>query len=199
MKGEKVISDDGGKRGARADARRNHEQLLKTASTLFREKGVMVPMKDIAREAGIGVGTLYRHFPHRADLIAAVFRNEVDECAMAAERLCQELSSCEALERWIALYVQLIVTKRGLASVLHSGESAYADLPAYFETRLVSSLEKLLPHVTGNIRDNTLATDILRGIALLCAPAAKGDLLQTQRLVKLFLKGIRAGNDIHGD
>lgn len=196
---KKVISDDGGKRGARADARRNHEQLLKTASTLFREKGVMVPMKDIAREAGIGVGTLYRHFPHRADLIAAVFRNEVDECAMAAERLCQELSSCEALERWIALYVQLIFTKRGLASVLHSGESAYADLPAYFETRLVSSLEKLLPHVTGNIRDNTLATDILRGIALLCAPAAKGDLLQTQRLVKLFLKGIRAGDDIHGD
>lgn len=196
---KKVISDDGGKRGARADARRNHEQLLKTASTLFREKGVMVPMKDIAREAGIGVGTLYRHFPHRADLIATVFRNEVDECAMAAERLCQELSSCEALERWIALYVQLIVTKRGLASVLHSGESAYADLPAYFETRLVSSLEKLLPHVTGNIRDNTLATDILRGIALLCAPAAKGDLLQTQRLVKLFLKGIRAGDDIHGD
>lgn len=194
-----MISDDGGKRGARADARRNHEQLLKTASTLFREKGVMVPMKDIAREAGIRVGTLYRHFPHRADLIAAVFRNEVDECAMAAERLCQEFSSCEALERWIALYVQLIVTKRGLASVLHSGESAYADLPAYFETRLVSSLEKLLPHVTGNIRDNTLATDILRGIALLCAPAAKGDLLQTQRLVKLFLKGIRAGNDIHGD
>ncbi|GKL70936.1 TPA: TetR/AcrR family transcriptional regulator [Klebsiella variicola] len=196
---KKVISDDGGKRGARADTRRNHEQLLKTASTLFREKGVMVPMKDIAREAGIGVGTLYRHFPHRADLIAAVFRNEVDECAMAAERLCQEFSSCEALERWIALYVQLIVTKRGLASVLHSGESAYADLPAYFETRLVSSLEKLLPHVTGNIRDNTLATDILRGIALLCAPAAKGDLLQTQRLVKLFLKGIRAGDDIHGD
>ena len=196
---KKVISDDGGKRGARADTRRNHEQLLKTASTLFREKGVMVPMKDIAREAGIGVGTLYRHFPHRADLIAAVFRNEVDECAMAAERLCQEFSSCEALERWIALYVQLIVTKRGLASVLHSGESAYADLLAYFETRLVSSLEKLLPHVTGNIRDNTLATDILRGIALLCAPAAKGDLLQTQRLVKLFLKGIRAGNDIHGD
>lgn len=196
---KKVISDDGGKRGARADARRNHEQLLKTASTLFREKGVMVPMKDIAREAGIGVGTLYRHFPHRADLIAAVFRNEVDEWAMAAERLCQELSSCEVLERWIALYVQLIVTKRGLASVLHSDESAYADLPAYFETRLVSSLEKLLPHVTGNIRDNTLATDILRGIALLCAPAAKGDLLQTQRLVKLFLKGIRAGDDIHGD
>ena len=196
---KKVISDDGGKRGARADARRNHEQLLKTASTLFREKGVMVPMKDIAREAGIGVGTLYRHFPHRADLIAAVFRNEVDECAMAAERLCQEFSSCEALERWIALYVQLIVTKRGLASVLHSGESAYAELPAYFETRLVSSLEKLLPHVTGNIRDNTLATDTLRGIALLCAPAAKGDLLQTQRLVKLFLKGIRAGDDIHGD
>ncbi|AXO70028.1 TetR/AcrR family transcriptional regulator [Klebsiella variicola] len=196
---KKVISDDGGKRGARADTRRNHEQLLKTASTLFREKGVMVPMKDIAREAGIGVGTLYRHFPHRADLIAAVFRNEVDECAMAAERLCQEFSSCEALDRWIALYVQLIVTKRGLASVLHSGESAYADLPAYFETRLVSSLEKLLPHVTGNIRDNTLATDILRGIALLCAPAAKGDLLQTQRLVKLFLKGIRAGDDIHGD
>ncbi|MCS5957860.1 hypothetical protein LNO18_12075 [Klebsiella variicola subsp. variicola] len=114
-------------------------------------------------------------------------------------RLCQEFSSCEALERWIALYVQLIVTKRGLASVLHSGESAYADLPAYFETRLVSSLEKLLPHVTGNIRDNTLATDTLRGIALLCAPAAKGDLLQTQRLVKLFLKGIRAGDDIHGD
>ena len=82
--GEKGMAEAGGKRGARSDARRNHEQLLKTTSALFREKGVMVPMKDIAREAGIGVGTLYRHFPHRADLIAAVFRNEVDECATAA-------------------------------------------------------------------------------------------------------------------
>lgn len=197
--GEKGMADAGGKRGARADARRNHEQLLKTTSALFREKGVMVPMKDIAREAGIGVGTLYRHFPHRADLIAAVFRNEVDECATAAERLCQAFSPSEALEQWIALYVQLIVTKRGLASVLHSGESAYADLPTYFETHLVRSLEKLLQRATGDIPDNVLATDVLRGIALLCAPAAAGDLAQTQRLVNLFLRGLRYNEANPGD
>lgn len=186
---------DGKKREVRADARRNHEQLLKTATAIFREHGVMVPMKDIARYAGIGVGTLYRHFPHRSDLIAAVFRNEVDECAEAAEHLGQELSPQEALERWIKLYVQLIVTKRGLASVLHSSETAYTDLATYFETRLAASLEMLIQRSAGEAADRPLANDILRGVALLCSPAAAGDLLQTERLVKLFLNGIRYGTD----
>lgn len=88
-------------RPVRADARRNAQVLLKTAMTVFATSGVDAPMREIAERAGVGVGTIYRHFPKRADLIVAVFRHEVDACADAAPALAVEHQPGEALARWV--------------------------------------------------------------------------------------------------
>ena len=131
-------------RPVRADAQRNIRALLKTAMTVFATSGVNAPVREIAEQAGVGVGTVYRHFPTRADLIVAVFRQEVDACADAAPVLAAEYEPDEALRRWIERYVDFIRAKRGLAAALHSGDPAYDALPAYFEKRLRPALEGLL-------------------------------------------------------
>ena len=133
-------------RHVRADARRRGtiQALLKTAMTVFATSGVDAPVREIAEQAGVGVGTVYRHFPTRADLIVAVFRHEVDACADAAPVLAAGHEPEEALRRWVERYVDFIGAKRGLAEALHSGDPAYDALPAYFEKRLRPALEGLL-------------------------------------------------------
>jgi AcrR family transcriptional regulator len=120
-----VTSSDGAGRPARADARRNLDALLKAAMAVFAESGVDAPVREIAERAGVGVGTVYRHFPQRSDLIAAVFRQEIDACADAAPRIAAEYPPGEALSRWMQRYVDFIAAKRGLAAALHSGDPAY--------------------------------------------------------------------------
>jgi AcrR family transcriptional regulator len=175
----------------RADAQRNHDLLVETASAAFAECGVDAPMKLIADRAGVGVGTLYRRFPKRSDLIVAVFRHEVEGCAYAADTLATEYPPFEALARWMDRYVALIVTKRGLAKALHSGEPAYEDLPAFFEGSLVPPLQGLLESADDDIRADILASELLRAVALLCAPSADGNLVQTRRMVALLMNGLR--------
>ena len=116
----------------RADARRNTDALLQAATTVFARDGVDAGVRQVAEQAGVGVGTVYRHFPQRSDLIIAVFRREVDACAEAAAALAAEYPPGEALARWMQRYVDFILTKRGLAAALHSGDAAYAPLPDYF-------------------------------------------------------------------
>src|SRR3984957_16390558 len=137
--------DDGGReapksRPVRADAQRNVDTLLQTALAVFATSGVDAPMREIAEKAGVGVGTIYRHFPQRSDLIAAVLRREIDACADAAPILAAEHQPGEALARWMQRYVDFIAAKRGLATALHSGDPAYDSLPAYFEKRLLPAL-----------------------------------------------------------
>jgi AcrR family transcriptional regulator len=131
-------------RRVRADARRNIDTLLKTAKAVFATAGVNAPIREIAEKAGVGVGTIYRHFPHRSDLIAAVFSREIDACADAAATLVAEHEPGKALAQWMQRYAALVATKRGLATALHSGDPAFENLPAYFETRLVPVLQSLL-------------------------------------------------------
>ena len=109
----------------RADAQRNFDALLQSAKAVFATSGVDAPVRQIAEKAGVGVGTLYRHFPQRSDLIAAVFRHEIDACAEAAPILAAEHVPGEALARWLQRYAAFIATKRGLAPVLHSGDPAF--------------------------------------------------------------------------
>lgn len=175
----------------RADARRNHDLLIDAAAELFSKSGVDVPMKQIAEQAGVGVGTLYRRFPKRSDLIAAVFRREVEACADAAPTLSAKYEPLEALWLWIERYVDLIVTKRGLAAALHSGEAAYEELPGYFEARLVPPLEDLLVAAKSEIKAKISAEELLRAVALLCAPAATGNVAQTRHMVSLLVNGLR--------
>ena len=127
-------------RRVRADAQRNIDTLLETAKAVFAVSGVDAPMREIAAKAGVGVGTIYRHFPQRADLVAAVFRHEVDACAEAASLLAAEYAPGDALDRWMQRYVDFLVAKRGLAGALYSGAAAFEPLPAYFDGRLEPAL-----------------------------------------------------------
>ena len=184
-------AQNGSRQPLRADARRNYDSLVEAAVAVFAASGVDAPIKEIADRAGVGVGTVYRRFPKRSDLIVAVCRHEIDGCADAAQILASEYGAFEALSRWIQRYLDLILAKRGLAAALHSGEPAYQSLPGYFEQRLVPPLESLLQAAEGEIRVDVVATDLLRAVALLCSPAPLGDFAQTRRMVALLINGLR--------
>lgn len=177
----------------RADALRNIETLVRTAKDVFSEMGVEAPMREIAERAGVGVGTIYRHFPQRSDLIAAVFRSEVDACANAAKTLAGEYSAGEALERWMQRYVDFIVAKRGLAAALHSGDAAYEALPAYFDSQFEPALQMLLDAAVsaGEIRPDARPYDLLRAVASLCMPSSDGNPSAARHLVALIIDGLR--------
>src|SRR5215472_7092679 len=115
-------------RRQRSDARRNVAALLEAAKVVFVDAGVDAPAKQITDLAGLGVGTLYRHFPRRSDLIVAVLQREVDACVDAAATLAAEQPPWHALTLWVARYTALVITKRGLSAALHSGDPAYSDL-----------------------------------------------------------------------
>lgn len=193
-KGEAVPKPRGpADRHLRADARRNIGTLLQTAKAVFTISGVDAPMREIAEKAGVGVGTIYRHFPQRADLVAAVFRHEVDACADAAALLAAEYAPGEALDRWMQRYVDFIVAKRGLAAALHSGAPAFETLPAYFDKRLEPALQTLLDGAVsaGELRADAAPRDLLRAVASLCMPSSDGDPAHARRLVALLIDGLR--------
>jgi len=177
----------------RADARRNHDALVMAAASVFAEVGVDAPIKDIADRAGVGVGTFYRRFPTRADLIVAVFRHEVDSCAEAASILATQFAPFEALTHWIDRFLDLIVTKRGLAAASSSEAPGYAPLRTEFETRLVPPLKGLMDAAAAEIRADVSATELWRAVALLCAPATPDDFDQTRKMVGLLVSGLRVG------
>ena len=105
-------------RPLRADAVRNRELLLTAAAAAFSAHGADVPLEDIARNAGVGIGTLYRHFPTRDSLVEAVYRHEVDVLCESADQLLETLPPDQALEEWMQLFVRHVATKRGMLSVL---------------------------------------------------------------------------------
>src|SRR5580700_3323458 len=156
-------------RPVRADARRNVDALLEAALAVFATSGVDAPVREIAVRAGVGVGTVYRHFPERSDLIAAVFRREIDACADAAPVLAADHEPDEALARWIQRYVDFIAAKRGLAKALHSGDPAFDTLPAYFTQRLEPALRALLKSAAsaGQVRPDIAAEELLGAVASL--------------------------------
>jgi AcrR family transcriptional regulator len=122
-------------RRLRADAARNVDSLLEAAKAVFATSGVDAPAKEIADLAGVGVGTLYRHFPQRSDLVKAVFQRGVDACADAAPALAAAGDPAAALAAWLHRYTEFLATKRGLAAALHSGDPAFDALPGYFACR----------------------------------------------------------------
>ena len=182
-------------RRMRADAQRNIDRLLQTAMAVFATSGVDAPVREIAEKAGVGVGTVYRHFPQRADLIAAVFRREIDACADAAPILAAAHDPDEALELWMRRYVDFIAAKRGLATALHSGDPAYDALPAYFKKRLEPALRNLLEAAAtaGQARSDISAEDLLGAVAGLCMHAYKQGPDHAQRMVALLVDGLRRG------
>lgn len=193
---EEKKTKDVAERPMRADTKRNLDALLVAAKEVFATSGVDAPVREIAKKAGFGVGTLYRHFPQRSDLIAAVFRHEVDACADTAPLLATAHPPFEALALWMQRYAGFIATKRGLASALHSGDPAFASLPGHFDKRLRPALQTLLDSAIAakEARADVEADDLLNAIAKLCMATTDKNPGQGERMVALLTDGLRYGN-----
>ncbi|MFF8896574.1 TetR/AcrR family transcriptional regulator [Streptomyces lydicus] len=181
-------------RPKRTDARRNEETLLDAAAAVFVTSGVEAPVRDIAAKAGVGMGTIYRHFPTRADLIIAVYRHQVDACAEAGPTLlATSATPYAALGRWIDLFVDFLVTKHGLAAVLQSDNTGFETLHAYFLDRLVPVCAQLLDAAAdaGEIRSDLAAYELMRGVGNLCIGADGDSRYDARRLVELLIAGLR--------
>jgi AcrR family transcriptional regulator len=180
-------------RRQRVDAQRNADALLEAAKTAFATSGVDVPAKEIAALAGVGVGTLYRHFPRRSHLIVAVLQREIDACAAAGPAFSATHEPTGALAQWLHRYTEFVATKQGLATALHSGDPAFDALPGYFWERLGPVLTDLLDTATstGEIRADINAKDLLTAVALLCHPAPDTGPAYSQRMVGLLVDGLR--------
>ncbi|MFI1434007.1 TetR/AcrR family transcriptional regulator [Streptomyces lydicus] len=181
-------------RPKRTDARRNEETLLDAAAAVFVTSGVEAPVRDIAAKAGVGMGTIYRHFPTRADLIIALYRHQVDACAEAGPTLlATSATPYAALGRWIDLFVDFLVTKHGLAAVLQSDNTGFETLHAYFLDRLVPVCAQLLDAAAdaGEIRSDLAAYELMRGVGNLCIGADGDPRYDARRLVELLIAGLR--------
>jgi AcrR family transcriptional regulator len=172
---------------------RNQQSLLAAAAEVFVESGVDAPIRRIATRAGVGMGTIYRHFPTRADLVSAVYRHQIDACVEAGPRLLAEAESpFDALRRWIDLFVDFLVTKHGLAEVMRPDSDRFGAL----HTQL---LESLLPVCTqlfdaavaaGQIVPDLKPYELMRGIGNLCLGRGD-DRYDPRRLIEVLLRGLR--------
>jgi AcrR family transcriptional regulator len=182
-------------RRLRADAQRNIDALLEAAKAVFGTSGVDAPAKEIADQAGVGVGTLYRHFPKRSDLVKAVFQREVDACADAAPALAAAHEPGVALAKWLHRYTEFLATKRGLATALHSGDPAFDARPDYFMQRLGPALGSLLDNAAASeeIRADIGPEDLLYAVSKLCLPLGDEGPTSSQRMVDLLIDGLRHG------
>jgi AcrR family transcriptional regulator len=177
----------------RADARRNEQALLTAAATVFVASGVDAPVREIAAKAGVGMGTIYRHFPTRADLIVAVYRHQVEACADAGPALLAgSASPYAALAEWIDLFVDFLVTKHGLAAALRNDDASFAALHAYFLDRLVPACAQILAAAgqAGEIRSDVDAYELMHAVGNLCAGAASGSRYDAHHMVKLLIAGL---------
>ncbi|MDO8143808.1 MULTISPECIES: TetR/AcrR family transcriptional regulator [unclassified Isoptericola] len=180
-------------RTRRSDARRNEQALLEAAARVFAESGIDAPVRLIAAEAGVGMGTIYRHFPSRAELVAAVYRHQVDACVDLGETLLQDDSSrFAALSEWIDAFVDFLATKHGLASVRTSDESG-SGLHDYFLDRLVPICDRLLAAARedGEVAVDVSGYELMRGIGNLCLFAGDDGRYDARKLTHLLLAGMR--------
>ncbi|MER7198645.1 TetR family transcriptional regulator [Streptomyces sp. CB01635] len=185
----------GGAAGSkRKDARRNQQTLLDAAAAVFVASGVEAPVRDIAAKAGVGMGTIYRHFPTRADLVIAVYRHQVEACAEAGPALLAAAPTPHvALGRWVDLFVDFLVTKHGLAGAMQADNAGFETLHAYFLDRLVPVCTQLIDAAvaSGEIRADLDAYQLMRGIGNLCIGAENDPRYDARRLVGLLVAGLR--------
>jgi AcrR family transcriptional regulator len=180
-------------RKPRADSVRNRARVLEAAKAVFAAGGPEASLEAVARQAGVGVGTLYRHFPTRQTLFEAVYRHEVEQLVDLAEQLRSDLTPLEALRRWMHANVELVATKKGMSAALAVAVHASSDLTVYSMGRLGRALETLLLRAVkaGVIRGDIGAEDILRTIVGLCYTHDKpGWQSHVLRLLDVFIDGM---------
>ena len=181
-------------RKPRADAERNRVRLLKTAKAVFAEKGSAASLDEIARIAGVGAGTLYRHFPTRDALVAAVYHNETDQLVAAADRLATMHPPLTALREWLLLFVDYIATKHGMSEVLNSIVGGASELYSASTAQVKSAIAKLVDRAvaSGDIRLDLDSLDLLRALAGVANISLGRDGEQAaKRLVDILIAGVR--------
>jgi AcrR family transcriptional regulator len=174
---------------------RNHELLIAAAAAAFSAKGAEVPLEDIARDAGVGIGTLYRHFPTRESLVEAVYRHEVDLLCARADELLATLPPDQALEEWMQLFVRHVATKRGMLSVLKPMLSSNPTFFAETKGRATAAATKLLEAgvAAGTVRSDIDGGDLLRAVGGICMSTDQERSDASDRLVRLLFDGLRHG------
>ena len=182
-------------RPLRKDAVRNRELLITTAAGAFSLHGADVPLEDIAGRAGLGIGTLYRHFPTRDSLVEAVYRHEVDLLVERADQLLDTLPPDQALKEWMQTFVRYVARKRGMLSVLKPMLSSNASLFAEMHGRATAATTKLLEAgvAAGTIRGDVDGGDLLRAIGGICMSTDQERSDTSDRLVGLLFDGLRHG------
>lgn len=181
-------------RKPRADGQRNRERLVEVAKAAFADVGVDVSLDEIARRAGVGIGTLYRHFPTRDAIVEAVYRREVAQLAGAATRLLESLSPGEALHQWLRLFVDYIATKKVMASALGSIVGRTAELYAYSGAQITGAMVLLVDRAAavGDIRPDVDPNDLLRAlIGFTYGNTSPGWQASALRLIDILMDGLR--------
>lgn len=177
-----------------AGMQRSREALLAAAAAAFVDLGVQAPVRTIAERAGVGVGTVYRHFPTRADLVSAVYRHQVQECtALAAALREQPIPAVEALDRWMAAFVDFLVTKHGLSEALRSEDPSLAKLHALVLDELVPACASLLVagQEAGEVDPEIAASTLLRAVGNLSIPGPGYGTDEARQMVARLLAGCR--------
>src|SRR3954469_1308831 len=181
-------------RKPRIDAVRNRERVLEAAKAVFSAGGADASLEAVARSAGVGIGTLYRHFPTREALFEAVYRREVQQLADLAEQLKQEPQPVDALRRWLRSNVKFVATKKGMSAALALATDKNSELFSYSFDRLTRAVAALLDRAiaAGEIRDDISPEDVLRALVGMCymhnQPGWQASVL---RLVDVFVDGLR--------
>jgi AcrR family transcriptional regulator len=182
------------KRQPRADSVRNRARVLEAAKAVFRAGGADASLEAVARHAGVGIGTLYRHFPTREALFEAVYRHEVEQLAELAEALKTEVPPVEALRRWLRANVEFVATKKGMSAALALAIHSTSELSAYSSDRLTKAVGGLLDRAiaAGKVRADISPEDLLRALVGMCymhdQPGWQASVL---RLVDVFVDGLR--------
>jgi AcrR family transcriptional regulator len=191
------VSEQAG-RALRADAKENEDRLLAAASAALARDGDQVSLKAIAQQAGVGIGTLYRRFPTRDELVWAVYRRDVDRICAAAPKLLKSAPPDEALRQWMTRFVDFLIAKGGMASALKAALTGDDDQRLAIRARITDAVVILLDAgaAAGTLRRNANATDImmaLGGTALVAGDPDQRD--QAERLLDLLMAGLRRSSD----
>jgi len=181
-------------RTPRADARRNRERILEVAKLAFTRTGTDVSLDEVAKQAGVGPGTLYRHFPTREDLLEAVYRTEVERLAAAQEEFSATLSPVEALRAWMMLFVDYIATKQLIAPALNTLIGGDSKLSEYSGTLVKGAIRSLVKRAvdSGAIRADIDPLDLLRALVGVSNVSSVPDWpASARRLVQILIAGSR--------
>jgi AcrR family transcriptional regulator len=189
-------------RKPRADGVRNRERLMEAAKAGFAVVGPDVALEDIARRAGVGIGTLYRHFPSRDAIVEAVYRREVQQLSDAATHLVETLSPGEALHAWMRMFVDYVATKKVIASALGSIAGGVSDLYAVSGARILDAVALLVERARerGDIREDVQATDVLRALFGLTYGNSDPDWEDSaRRLIDVVMDGLRTHRPVDSE